>query len=328
MSERNALDQDLGFGAVVAQESHGRLLNRDGSFNVVREGISRLSSVSMYHVLLTVSWPRFLLMVLAAYLAINAMFGGAYFALGAGALGGDEAATSFQRYLLDFYFSVHTFATIGYGNVHPLRNAAHLLVTLESLVGLLSVSLMTGLVFARFARPVARILYSHQAVIAPYAPTGRAFMFRLVNGRSNQLIDLHATVALSMLRDDGKPGRAFFDLPLEREGVMLFPLAWTIVHPIAPGSPLYGMSREQMRERDAEFSVVIRATDETFAQGVHSRTSYRVDEIIWGARFSDLFLRRPGQPLGIDISRIHFTEPAALPDARAAGPRELSIVRD
>jgi inward rectifier potassium channel len=240
-----------------------------------------------------------------------------FFGLGPGALGGDEAPTAFERFLLDFFFSIHTFATIGYGTVHPVQNSAHWVVTLESLVGLLAVALMTGLVFARFSRPIARIIFSERAVIAPYAPTGRGFMFRLVNGRTNQLMDLQATVALSWRLNDGRPGRSFHELPLERPGVILFPLSWTVVHPIGPDSPLYGVSGDELRARDAEFTIVIRGMDETFAQQVHARTSYRADEVLAGAKFSDIFLRRPGAPLGIDISRIHRTEPAPLPDQPA-----------
>jgi inward rectifier potassium channel len=314
-----AADQDLGFGAVVARESQTRLLNRDGSFNVVREGLRPMESLSAYHWLLTVTWPRFLLLVSAGYVLVNAAFGAAYFALGPNALGGDDGS-AWGRFWLDFFFSVHTFATIGYGTVHPETGAAHLLVTLESLVGLLGVALVTGLVFARFSRPIARIIFSRKAVIAPYRDQS-AFMVRLVNGRSNQIIELKAKVALSWHKRDGQPGRDFHELELEREGVTLFPLSLTLVHPVGPGSPLYGTTEEELRRRDAEFFVVITGMDETFAQQVHARTSYKADEIAWAMKFSDIFLRRPGEPLGIDIGRIHDIQPAALPEVPPpAGP--------
>jgi inward rectifier potassium channel len=313
MADQTRLDDDLGFGAVVARESQQRLLNRDGSFNVVREGLHPLAALSAYHWLLTVSWPRFLLLLAGSYLTVNAVFGGGYFLLGPNALGGDDAPTAVQRYLLDFFFSIHTFATIGYGTVHPESFSAHWLVTFESMIGLMGVALVTGLVFSRFSRPTARIIFSRQAVVAPYQQ-GRAFMFRIVNGRSNQLIELRAKVSLSWNRADGSPGRNFHELDLEREGVTLMPLSWTIVHPIAPGSPLHGISEAQLRRRDAEFFVVIEGIDETFAQQVHARTSYKPDEIAWGHRFSDIFIRRPGQPLGLHVPRIHTIEPAQLPD--------------
>jgi inward rectifier potassium channel len=313
MADDNRLDNDFGFGALVARESQQRLLNRDGSFNVVREGMRPFASLSLYHWLLTVSWPRYLLMVAGAYMAVNAIFGAIFFALGPGALGGDDAPTAVQRYLLDFFFSVHTLATIGYGTVHPQSFGAHWLVTLESMVGLLGVALMTGLMFARFSRPIARIVFSRTAVIAPYRD-GRAFMLRVVNGRSNQLIELRAKVALSWNKKNGAPGRDFHELSLEREGVTLFPLSWTIVHPMGPGSPLHGVTADELHRRDAEIFVVIEGIDETFAQQVHARTSYKPDEIAWGHRFADAFVRRPGHPLGVHVPRIHAIEPARLPD--------------
>lgn len=314
-AERGEVDQDLGFGAVVARESHTRMLNRDGSFNVVREGLRPLESLSAYHWLLTVSWTRFLLLVSVVYVLVNALFGAAYFALGPGALGGDDGS-AWERFWLDFFFSVHTFATIGYGTVHPDTGAAHLVVTLESLVGLLGVALVTGVVFARFSRPIARIIFSDKAVVAPFQG-GSGFMVRLVNGRSNQMIELRAKLSLSWHKRDGQPGRDFHELRLERDGVTLFPLSLTLVHPITPESPLHGATEAELRRRDAEFFVVITGMDETFAQQVHARTSYKPDEIAWGMRFSDIFIRRPGEPLGIDIARLHDIEPAEPSPVRA-----------
>ncbi|MEO6194331.1 MAG: ion channel, partial [Thermoanaerobaculia bacterium] len=149
---------DLGFGAVVARESRKRLLNRDGSFNVVREGLSFFRSLSPYHYLLTTSWPRFLGMVVLFFLLTNAFFGAAYFACGPEQIAGSSAVSLPTQYLEDFFFSVQTFATIGYGTMHPVGLAANLVVTLESLVGLLGFALATGILFARFSKPTARIL--------------------------------------------------------------------------------------------------------------------------------------------------------------------------
>lgn len=126
-------------------------------------------------------------------------------------------------------------------------------------------------------------------------------MLRVVNGRSNQLIELRAKVSLSWNKVDGIPGRAFHELGLERDAVTLFPLSWTIVHPIEPGSPLWGVTEDEMQRRDAELFVVIEAIDETFAQQVHARTSYKPHEIAWAHRFSDAFIRRPRRPLGVHV---------------------------
>jgi len=299
---------DLGFGSVLSAEG-GRLLNRDGSFNVVREGLHPLSSLSVYHYLLTVTWTKFILWVCLGYVAANALFAAGYVLCGPEALAGVDGVMPASPYFTAFFFSVETLATIGYGNVAPNGLAANLLMTFEALTGLLAFALASGLVFARFSRPVAWIIYSRRALIAPYRG-GAAFMFRIVNGRSNQLIEVSAKLSVAIGRDGA---RRFHDLTLERERVVLFPLSWTIVHPIDEGSPLRGMTEAELREADAEFFVTLQAVDETFSQQVYSRTSYKPSEVVWGAKFADVFVRRAGRPMGIDISRLHDHRPAELP---------------
>src|SRR6266446_8044338 len=151
--------RDLGFGSVVAQEQHIRLLNRDGSFNVAREGLSVWTSLSSYHVLLTMSWTKFISLITVGYLLINAVFAMAFMMCGPGALENETTHQS-AKFLEEYFFSVHTFATIGYGYIVPKSLAANIVVTIEALVGLLGFALATGLIFARFSRPTAKILYS------------------------------------------------------------------------------------------------------------------------------------------------------------------------
>lgn len=302
--------RDLGFGSIVARESRQRLLNPDGSFNVVREGLSPLTSLSVYHSLLTITWPRFLSLIAASYLLTNALFALGYMACGSNALGGLRSDTPQGRFVEEFFFSIQTFATIGYGVVYPRSVAANLLVTVESLVGLLGFALATGLLFARFARPTARILFSRQAVIAPYRGI-TAFEFRIANARSSQLIDVAVRVQLSRFLPDGR--REFIPLTLERSQVVFFPLAWTIVHPIDETSPLWGVTERELLAQEVEFLILLTGTDETFAQVVHTRSSYRAEEIVWGARFTNLFNPpRPDGVLSIDIGRLHDHEPAEL----------------
>lgn len=301
-------NRDLGFGAVVARESRKRLLNRDGSFNVVREGLSYFQSLSPYHYLLTTTWPRFLGLVVLFYLVTNVVFGAAFFACGPGQIAGSTAIDLRHQFLEDFFFSVQTFATIGYGGMHPVGLAANLLVTLESLVGLLGFALATGLLFARFSRPTARILFSKHAIIAPYRGI-TAFEFRVANARKNELVQVHAQVLLTRFKRDGGSSREFMPLKLERERVTFFPLAWTIVHPIDETSPLHGLTVDDLIADDAEFLVLFSGIDETFAQTVHTRSSYKAQEIVWGARFTNLFNPpKPDGVLSIDIGHLHRIE--------------------
>ncbi|HVA57895.1 MAG: ion channel [Gemmatimonadaceae bacterium] len=344
--------KDLGFGTVVGQANTQRLLNRDGSFNVRRDGLPRLSSLSLYHALLGLSWPQFIGLLVGGYLVVNVLFALAYSACGPGALMGTAASTMGGGFLRAFFFSVHTFATIGYGNVVPMGLPANLLVTLETIVGLLGFAVSTGVLFARFARPTARVLFSARAVVAPYR--GRTgFMFRLVNGRSNQLIELDVKVLFSRIEErQGARQRVYDQLKLERTHVVFFPLAWTVVHPIDESSPMWGFTESEFQACETEFLILLSAIDETFAQTVHARTSYRADEIAVGAKFVNIYNPRASDGSeSIDISRLseiervardaaemhdtatwhhtgHFTgfAPPAPPDRRSgtAGPPPVS----
>lgn len=301
--------KDLGFGTVVGGEHQDRLLNRDGSFNVRRTGLPFWESLSLYHTALTTTWPRFLGVLVGGYLSLNVLFALAYLACGPNALSGPPAAQFGGAFFKAFFFSVDTFATIGYGNIPPVGLVPNLLVTVESVVSLLGFAAATGFVFARFSRPIGRILFSRTAVIAPYHG-GSAFMFRIANMRTNQLIELEAKVLFTRL--DGA-GRRYHQLALERRSVVFFPLSWTIVHPITEDSPLWGLTQQDLASQEAEFLILLSGTDETFAQSVHARTSYKPNEVIWGARFSNIYTTTDNDgSTGIDVARLHDVEPAPL----------------
>jgi inward rectifier potassium channel len=307
--------RDLGFGTRVSNESQARLLNPDGTFNVRRTGLSFLQSLHLYHSLLTMSWPRFHALVVTAYFAVNVAFALGYLACGAGALEGATGADPASRFAEAFFFSVQTIGTIGYGRISPGGLAANLLMTIESLLGLLGLALATGILFARFSRPNIRIRFSRSAVIAPYH--GRtAFEFRIANERRNELIDVHATVLLSRLEaGPGRRVRRFQPLPLERDRVMFFPLHWVVVHPITEDSPLAGASAEDLAAAEAELLILVTATDETFSQVVHTRSSYKPHQIQWGARFADMFQAQQEGVLTVDLARLDVVERAPFEDA-------------
>ena len=308
---RPDVPNDLGFGAVVARESRRRFLNRDGSFNVRREGLGFWQSLSAYHYLLTITWPKFLGFVTLGYLATNAVFAVLYVIAGAHALTGFEAEPEPLRFVTAFFFSVHTLATIGYGNIAPVNTAANVIVTVESLIGLLGFATIGGLVFARFARPTAVIIFSDNAIIAPYRDM-TALMFRVVNQKSSQIVELQAKVILSRRKVGGTADREFISLGLERDHVDFFPLAWTIVHPIDKDSPFYGETEATFRKCDAEVLVMLNGFDETFSQTVHTRSSYKGDEIVWGVKFRSMF-NPPGEngEVSVNIRRLSEYDPAS-----------------
>ena len=301
--------QDLGLGSKVAQQTRTRFLNRDGSFNVERTGHSFLNSLSPYHALLSMSWRNFHTIVVISYFLVNVLFACAYMICGPEALQGSGASTVTERFFDAFFFSVQTLATIGYGKMSPSGMAANIVVAFEALTGLFGFALATGLLFARFSRPNAKIRYSEKAVIAPFRDiTG--FMFRIINERRNQLIEVTATVTFSRMEThNGRLTRRFYPLPLERTKVIFFPLHWTVVHPIDEQSPLFGVSQKELEESDAEFAILLTAIDETFSQTVHSRSSYKYDEVIVGAKFADMFLPPENGVVRVDLRRLSELEP-------------------
>jgi len=286
-----SLDRDLGLGGRILDQQRARVLNRDGSFNVKRAGLPGWHTEDVYHHILTIPWWQFHGLVVFGYFLANLLFGLAYFLCGPAALaGGEPNPTPLARFGECFFFSVQTLGTIGYGKLTPNTLGANLLVTLEAITGLMSFALATGLLFARFSRPTARLLFSQHALVSPFQE-GEALMFRVMNGRvASELTEVHATVTFSRMEDRyGRRVRRFYALPLEREQVNFLPMQWVVVHPLDRSSPLRGLTREDLHASEAEILILITAVDETFAQTVHTRTSYRYDEVIWNARFRDMY---------------------------------------
>jgi inward rectifier potassium channel len=297
------LRQDLGLGGKMATRTRARLMNHDGTFNVRRNDLSPFHPYNAYHTLLSLPIPRLIGLMCGAYLVTNALFALLYWLCGRGALSG-AAEAPLARLEDCLFFSVQTLATIGYGRLVPATRAANLLVALEALVGLLGFAILSGLLFARFTRPTAKISFSRNAVIAPYEG-GWALMFRLVNLRNHDLAAVRAVVSFARWAGDGEARTREFDvLALERDSIIFMPLHWVIVHPITDASPMHGFTEASLADSDPEFVCLITADDETFAQTVHSKTSYDKGDIVWGARFRDMYLA-DADHVAIDISRLH-----------------------
>jgi inward rectifier potassium channel len=307
----NRLNQDLGLGGKLSERSRVRLLNRDGTFNVRRNNYSPFHPYNAYNTLLSLPMPRLLALMAAGYLATNLLFASLYWVAGPDAISG-TATTALGRFEDCVFFSVQTLATIGYGKLVPATRAANVLVAIEALVGLLGFAILSGLLFARFTRPSARIRFSRQAIIAPYQG-GWAVMFRLANLRNHDLADVHAVVSLARwIEENGTRRRRFDQLALERDAIIFMPLHWVVVHPISDASPFRGLTPEALAASDPEIVCMITADDETFAQTVHARTSYDKDDVVWGARFRDMYLADTDR-VSIDLTRLHDIEPVTPP---------------
>lgn len=287
-----------------------RAINRDGSFNVARHG-TRWRDIHPYLHLISMPWPAFLVLIFVTYLAVNTVFAAIYFALGPGHLQGGDAPDSLHRFLNAFFFSAHTLTTVGYGNIAPSALSSNILAVLEALIGLLGFALATGILFGRFSRPSARIGFSDQALIAPYDER-TSLQFRIVNRRPNALMEMEATLILMTVEGDpGKQKRAYLGLSLERDRIDFLALTWTIVHPIDESSPLFGKTGEDLKRAQAEVLILIKGFDETFSQSVHSRYSYRFDEIVWNAKFTPAFDFDEGGNMVLNIDKVGNHIPAA-----------------
>jgi inward rectifier potassium channel len=309
--QQERLNQDLGLGGRLSERSHARLLNRDGTFNVRRNSLSRFHPYNVYHTLVSLPVPRLFLLMAAGYLATNLLFATLYWLAGPEAIAGADARP-LARFEDCVFFSVQTLATIGYGKLVPNTRVANVLVAIEALVGLLGFAVLSALLFARFARPTAKIRFSSHAVIAPYQ-NGWALMFRLANMRNHDLTDVHAVVSLARWVDEGGTRRRRFDqLALERDFIIFMPLHWAVVHPITDTSPMHGLTRESLAASDPEVVCLITADDETFAQTVHARCSYDQADIVWGARFRDMYLPDADR-VTIDLGRLSDVEAVPPP---------------
>ena len=278
-----------------------RTINADGSFNVKRTGLS-WRDANPYLMLIDTTWTRFLLVVLLGFLAVNMVFACLYLMIGIEHLKGLESDMS--AFANAFFFSVHTMTTVGYGNVYPEGIGANTISSLEAATGLMVFAIATGLLYGRFSKPSARILYSKSAIIAPYQD-GTSLQFRIANARRNVLTNMQARVVLMTVdTSNGQLSRTFLDLPLERRSIYFFALTWTVVHPIDSASPLFGKTREDLARLSTELLILIEGFDDTFSQVVHSMYSYRHDEIVWGAKFIPAFKVDPKGDLVVDVNRI------------------------
>lgn len=284
-----------------------RTINKDGSFNVHRQGFNSVLG-SIYLHLVTLSWPRFLALVAGAYLLVNVIFAFVYLALGAGALHASDRDLGLGGYSRAFFFSAQTLTTVGYGALYPFGLPANVVAAVEAAIGLMGFALATGLLFARFSRPSARLVFSDQMVMAPYRE-GASLQFRIANQRSNILMEMEADMMLMTVEQgaNGQLRRNFVDLGLERKKIFFLALSWTVVHPIDQTSPLWGKSREDLERLQAEVLILLKGYDDSFSQVVHSRYSYRWDEIEWSARFVPAFDVAPEGHLLLDVRRISET---------------------
>jgi inward rectifier potassium channel len=285
---------------------------------VLAVGLRRAPVADLYHSLITWSWTRLFAAMGASYVLVIALFALVYLALGEGAIE-HARLESFED---AFFFSFQTMATIGYGHLVPHGTAANLISVVQVMIGLAGTAVSTGLVFAKFARPTARVLFSRVAVVTAF-DGHPALLFRVANERANQIVEAQLNVALLLdeVTAEGEHVRRAYDLTLRRDRSLLFSLTWLAVHPIGPGSPLHGLGPERLAAGTATLIVSLTGLDEHLGQMVHARHAYAADEILFGQRFVDVIEVLPDGSRLIDYRRFHDVMPDGItPGAAPARP--------
>jgi inward rectifier potassium channel len=296
----------------------GRFINKDGSFNLRREGTSLLRRISVYQKMLSIPTWRFIGVILIFYVVINVVYTGVYLLIGTDQLQGMIAHSGWPRIKEVFYFSTQTFTTLGYGRINPVGDAASIISSLEALNGFLSFAIATGLIYGRFSKPKSYLLFSDNAVIAPYQDK-TALMFRFVTYKDNHTltnVEIKVNIALRV-DENGSPMYKFYDLTLERYKVDNLPTNWTVVHAIDENSPIYGFTEEDVAAADVELYVLITAFDDVFSSPVLQRTSYTYREMRFDVKFVPMYREsEDGMTTILEMNKLNTVKNIDKPSAK------------
>ncbi len=309
---------ESGFGT-NSNYSGGRFYNKDGTPNIVVNGVPFFKKFSLYNFMLHLSAFRFLMLLVLFYLVMNLIFAFIYLWVGIHHLGGIEQHDSIGKFFEGFFFSVQTLSTVGYGHVFPKSLLANGIAAAESLLGLLALALVTGLMYGRFSQPKAYIKYSKNALLSPFK-NGTAIMFRMAPFKHNHLIDAEVKLTLVLRVDvDGVLTNRFYNLDLEIAKVNSLTMNWTVVHPINATSPFFEVSETDLLNLQAELIVFTKAFDEAYSNYVVSRTSYTADEFVFGAKFSMMYnSTKHNTTTVLHMEKLNLYEKVPLPETEYA----------
>lgn len=305
---------DTGFG-VQPNQLGERFVNKDGSFNIEKTGLPFLKRTSLYSNLLALKWPTFLMFIILFYLTVCLIFTFFYALVGAEQFTGMLSTTRWGQIKEMFFFSTQSFTTVGYGRINPIKDGADIIASIETMFGWLFFALVTGLLYGRFTQPKAYLLFSENALYAPYRG-GWALMFRVVPYKSNHFLT-NANIVVNIafqITEEGKSEYKFYTLKLERTQVDALSMNWTVVHPIDDESPLLHLNQEDMKIADLELFIQINGFDHIFSSTVMQRTSYTFREIIWHAKFKPMYHESAnGQTTIVDLNKLNDFESVQKP---------------
>ncbi|MGH8011878.1 MAG: ion channel [Candidatus Binataceae bacterium] len=290
------------------------MITENEGFPVILRGVKRAYLTDLYHFCLTARWSLLLFLMAASFALANAIFAALYLLDG-----GIENARP-GSFADVFFFSVETRATIGYGKMSPVTLVANVLMSIEALVGLTGLAVVTGLIFAKFSRPTARVRFSRKVVVT-IRDGVLCLMVRMANVRANQIVEAQVHIVFSRQETtaEDESVRRFYDLDLVRTRNAIFALSWTAIHPIVESSPLYRAELRSLVDSDAMITVSLIGLDGTLGQTVHARRSYEPDDIAWGARFADIMEVRSDGVTVLDYANFDEVVPVGLNLAMAPG---------
>ena len=282
-------NNDTGFGTSTSAYG-GRFVNRDGSYNLKKTGISFRDRFSIFHTMLNMPTWKFITVIVLFFLSINLLYAIIYWLIGTDGFTGIIAVTEWQKFKELFFFSTETFTTVGYGRVNPVGDGINFVAAIEAMNGFLSFAVATGLIYGRFAKPKSHIAFSDYALIAPYRDK-TALMFRLASYKDrHNLTDAEIKVNLALqLQENDKTSYKFYELELERSKVDTLMMNWTVVHPIDEKSPLLGLAQDDFRSADVEIYVQVKGFDDVYSTVVIQRTSYTFEEIRFNVKFEPMY---------------------------------------
>lgn len=285
--------ENSGFSANSATEGN-RLINQDGTANLRKTGLPFLTQLSIYHTLLKLPRWKFLLLIFGWYTLLNLAFAGVYYGIGVDHLAGTQQhAGRGTQFMEAFFFSSQTLTTVGYGHMAPMGLLVNVIASIESFLGIIMFALVTGVFYGRFSRPRAFLIFSRHMVIAPFKG-GRALMIRLASYKNNHLTDVDAQFTMAMHQEEnGKTVTRYYPVPLDIAKINSLALSWTIVHRLDEESPFFNMTAAEITDAKFELIVNIKAFDDHFSNTVLQRTSYLGSQLVYGAKFTQMYERDP-----------------------------------
>lgn len=306
---RNVIDrmrpgEDIGLDH-TGQKGRQRTINADGSYNMERITGKVFGNSTPFHWMITTSWTHYWLVAFGFYAIMNLLFATVYYTIGVESLSGWRGVTEGEKFLSCFFFSAQSFTTVGYGGIHPVGTLTNFVASFEAFMGLMTFALATGTLYGRFSKPISRIKYSPNIIIAPFKE-GTAMQFMVANELTSTLMEMEARVNISWVEmsAEQQPIRRFQQVKLEIDKIAMFPTSWIINHPIDEESILFGKTADDIQLMDFEVFVLLKGFDDVFSQMIYSRQSYTADQFVVGAKFIKAFHVNEAGKLVMDLTKV------------------------